>query len=206
VLSAGPNAAAAPVGDGGAEAGTSTGDGTGPSLSLVMAPPTTAADTFSAINETPRAPIVFPGVWGAVAALGTRVIVMSDGGGPGRSVSYRAFDLGKTTASETNGFSIEGTGSPTTGDVTMLGNKAYFAALKPGSVSLHVYDNASTTPTLLRESLFKKETRIPSVTTVRDGRVAVAATTSRVAVVWTSAKVLTNNDATGGYAVFACTP
>ncbi|MDB5219888.1 MAG: hypothetical protein JWO86_7815 [Myxococcaceae bacterium] len=206
LLSAGPNAAAAPVGDGGAEAGTSTGDDTGPSLSLVMAPPTTAADTFSAINETPRAPIVFPGVWGAVAALGTRVIVMSDGGGPGRSVSYRAFDLGKTTASETNGFSIEGTGSPTTGDVTMLGNKAYFAALKPGSVSLHVYDNASTTPTLLRESLFNKETRIPSVTTVRDGRVAVAATTSRVAVVWTSAKVLTNNDATGGYAVFACTP
>ena len=205
VLSAGPNASAAPAGDGGTEAGTGTGDD-GPSLSLIMAPPTTAADTFSATNQTPRAPIVFPGVWGAVAALGTRVLVMSDGGGPGRSVSYRAFDLGKTTASETNGFSIEGTGSPTTGDVTMLGDKAYFVALKPGSVSLHVYANASTTPTLLRESLFRKEPRIPAVTTVRDGRVAVAATASRIAVVWTSAKVLTNNDSTGGYAVFACTP
>jgi hypothetical protein len=45
-----------------------------------------------------------------------------------------------------------------------------------------------------------------SVSTVRDGRVAVAATTSRVAVAWTTAKVLTNNDASGGYAVFACTP
>ena len=149
---------------------------------------------------------MFPGLWGAVAALGTRVIVMSDGGGPGRSITYRAFDLDKTTPSETNGFSIEGSGVPTTGDVTMLGDKVYFAALKPGSVSVHVYANASTTPTLLRESLFAKESRIPSVTTVRDGRVAVAATASRVAVVWTSAKVLTNNDATGGYAVFACTP
>lgn len=207
VLSAGPNAGAAPAGDGGVEGGTGTGTGNdGPSLSLVMAPPTTAADTFSSINETPRAPIVFPGVWGAVAALGTRVIVMSDGGGPGRSVSYRAFDLGKTTPSETNGFSIEGTGNPTTGDVTMLGDKAYFAALKPGSVSLHVYANASTTPTLLRESLFRKEPRISAVSTVRDGRVAVAATASRIAVVWTTAKVLTNNDSTGGYAVFACTP
>jgi len=206
VLAAGPSAGAAPASDGGTEAGAGTGGDDGPSLSLVMAPPTTVADGFSAINQTPRAPIVFPGVWGAVAALGTRVIVMSDGGGPGRSVTYRAFDLDKTTPAETNGFSIEGAGTPTTGDVAMLGDKVYFAALKPGSVSLHVYANASTTPTLLRESLFVKESRIPSVTTVRDGRVAVAATASRVAVVWTSAKVLTNNDATGGYAVFACTP
>ena len=207
VLSAGPTAGAAPAGDGGVEGGTGGGTGDpGPSLSLVMAPPTTPADTFSSTNQTPRAPIVFPGVWGAIAALGTRVIVMSDGGGPGRSVSYRTFDLGKTTASETNGFSIEGSGNPTTGDVTMLGDKAYFAALKPGSVSLHVYANASTTPTLLRESLFRKEPRISAVSTVRDGRVAVAATASRIAVVWTTAKVLTNNDSTGGYAVFACTP
>ena len=206
VLAAGPSAGAAPVGDGGMAPEAGTGTGGDPSLSLIMAPPDTAADSFSAINETPRAPIVFPGIWGAVAALGTRVIVMSDGGGPGRSVTYRAFDLDKTAPAETNGFSIEGAGSPTTGDLTMLGDKVYFTALKPGSVSLHVYANASTTPTLLRESLFAKESRIPSVTTVRDGRVAVAATASRVAVVWTSAKVLTNNDATGGYAVFACTP
>jgi hypothetical protein len=141
-----------------------------------------------------------------LAALGARVIVMSDGGGPGRSVTYRAFDLDKTTPSETNGFSIAGAGNPTTGDVVMLENKAYFAALKPGSVSLHVYANASTTPTPLREVLFAKEPRIPAIVNVRDGRVAIAATSSRVAVAWTTAKVLTNNDSTGGYAVFACTP
>jgi hypothetical protein len=205
VLSAGPNAGAAPVGDGGAEAGGG-GDDTGPSLRLVMAPASTTADQFSAATATPSAPITFPGQWGALAALGTRVMVMSDGGGPGRSISYRAFDLGKTTPAETNGFSIEGAGTPTTGDVTMLENKAFFAALKPGSVSLHVFANASTTPTALREVIFAKQPRIPSVATVRDGRVAVAATASRVAVAWTTAKVLNNNDSTGGYAVFACTP
>lgn len=149
---------------------------------------------------------MFPGEWGALAALGGRVIVLSDGGGPGRSVSSRAFDLDKTTAADTNGFSVEGSGTPTTGDLTMLDNKAYFAVLKPGSVSLHVYSNASTTPTPLREVVFGKQPRIPSVSTVRDGRVAVAATSSRIAVVWTTARVLTNTDKTGGYAVFACTP
>jgi hypothetical protein len=208
VLYAGPAAGTTPVGDGGAEAGAGGGGGdeTGPSLGLVMAPSATPANDFSAVDGKPSLPITFPGQWGAVAALGTRVIVVSDGGGPGRSVTYRAFDLNRTTPAETNGFSVEGTGMPTTGDVTMLEDKAYFAVLKPGSVSLHVYANASTTPTALREVLFGKEPRIPSVATVRDGRVAVAATSSRVAVAWTTAKVLTNNDSTGGYAVFACTP
>lgn len=208
VLSAGPSVPVAPV-DAGAEAGAGGGGDTGeegPTLSLVMAPATTAANDFSVADGKPSAPITFPGAWGALAALGSRVIVVSDGGGPGRSISYRAFDLGKTSPAETNGFSIEGSGVPTTGDVTMLGDKAYFAALKPGGVSLHVYSNASTTPTPLREVIFAKEPRISGVSTVRDGRIAVAATATRVAVAWTTAKVLTNNDSTGGYAVFACTP
>jgi hypothetical protein len=206
VLYAGPNATSAPV-DGGVDSGGGGGgEEPGPSLGLIMAPAATPANDFSAVDGLPGLPITFPGQWGALAALGTRVIVMSDGGGPGRSVSYRAFDLGRTTPAETNGFSIEGAGVPTTGDVTMLDDKAYFAALKPGSVSLHVYANASTTPTALREVIFAKEPRIQNVVTVRDGRIAVAATSSRVAVAWTTAKVLTNNDSTGGYAVFACTP
>lgn len=207
VLAAGPPAGAVPAGDGGAEAGGGgEGDDTGPALSLVMVPASTAADQFNAATGRPRAPITFPGGWGAIAALGARVIVVSDGGGPGRSVSYRTFDLDKAAPAETSGFSVEGSGNPTTGDVVMLDDKAYFAVLKPGSVSLHVYSNATTTPTPLREVLFGKQPRIPAVSTVRDGRVAVAATASRVAVAWTTAKVLTNNDNTGGYAVFACTP
>ncbi len=206
VLSAGPKVAAAPT-DGGAEGGGGGGAGEeGPTLSLIMAQATTPANDFSVADAKPAAPITFPGVWGAVAALGSRVVVVSDGGGPGRSISYRAFDLGRTAPAETNGFSVEGAGVPTTGDVTLLGDKAYFAVLKPGGVSLHVYSNASTTPTPLREVIFSKQPRISGVPTVRDGRIAIAATATRVAVAWTTAKVLTNNDSTGGYAVFACTP
>jgi len=132
--------------------------------------------------------------------------VLSDGGGPGRSVTFRAFDLNKDDPAETNGFSVEGSGAVTTGDVAIQGDRVFFAVLKQGGVVLHAYNNASTVPTPLRNVLFNKEPRIPAVGNVRDGRVAVAATETRVAVVWTTAKVLTNNDSTGGYAVFACTP
>ena len=208
VLSAGPPQAA-PVGDGGVEGGGGGGGGgedTSPQLGLILVPASTPADQFSVLDGKPRAPITFPGVWGAVAALGARVIVISDGGGPSRSVSYRAFDLDRAQTAESNGFSVEGPGVVTTGDVTMLDDKAYIAALKPGSVSLHVYANATTTPRVLREVIFGKQPRIPSVVNVRDtGRVAVAATSTRVAVAWTTAKALNANDSTGGYAVFACT-
>jgi hypothetical protein len=53
--------------------------------------------------------------------------------------------------------------------------------------------------------MFSRQTRISGISTVRDGSVAVAASDTRVAVVWTTAKVLGQNDAAGGYAVFACT-
>jgi hypothetical protein len=195
-----------PAGDAGVEAGAGgEPEGEGATLRLVMVPVATPIDQFVAADAKPRAPISFPGEWGALAARGARVIVLSDGGGPGRSVTYRTFDLDKTAPSETSGFSVEGNGKVTTGDVTIQGDRAYFAVLKPGAVSLHVYANASTTPTPMREVSFAKQPRIPAVGNIRDGRIAVAANESRVAVAWTSAKVLNNNDATGGYAVFACT-
>jgi hypothetical protein len=213
VLSAGPPAGA-PVLDAGADGGDAEagpapppGGDNSPELSLIMVPAATAADQFSIIGNKPRAPVTFPGLWGAVAALGSRVIVVSDGAGPGNSVSYRAFDLDRTAAADSNGFAVEGAGTVTTADVTMLEDKAYFAVLKPGGISLHVFASASTTPRPLREVIFARQTRIPQVDTVRDtGRIAVAATSTRVAVAWTTAKVLNTNDSTGGYAVFACTP
>ena len=165
----------------------------------------TPVEAINAAEGTPREPIVFPGGWASIAALGGRVIVLSEGSGPGRSVTYRAFDLNRDSPADTSGFSVEGSGNVTAGDVTILGNRAYFAALKQGAIGLHVYDNASTTLTPLRSVSFGREPRISAINTVRDGRVSVAATDSRVAVVWTTAKVLTNNDPAGGYAVFGCT-
>jgi hypothetical protein len=193
--------------DGGPDASTEPPpEDTSPQLSLILVPVATPLGQFDVIAGTPRPPITFPGIWGAVAALGTRVIVMSDGGGPERSVSYRAFDLDRPPSGDSSGFAIEGAGTVTTGDITMVGDKAYLAALKPGGVSLHVFASVATTPRPIRDVIFGKQPRIPSVAAVRDtGRVAVAANATRVAVVWTTAKALTNNDSTGGYAVFACT-
>ncbi|HSO39142.1 MAG TPA: hypothetical protein VLT33_41735 [Labilithrix sp.] len=210
VLSAGPPRSE-PIADAGADGGNEAGAPAppgDPQLALLMVPASTSADQLSFADNKPHAPLTFPGLWGAVAALGSRVIVVSDGGGPGRSVSYRAFDLDRPSTSEASGFSVEGgTGAVSTADITMLDDKAYFAVLKPGGISLHVLAGASTTPRPLREVVFGKQPRIPSVSGVRDtGRIAVAATSTRVAVAWTTAKSLTRDDPTGGYAVFACTP
>ena len=176
-----------------------------PQLRLLMLPSNTPITSINAAENTPRAPITFPGEWGSIATLGGRVIVLSDGSGPGRSVTYRAFDLGKGSPAATSGFSVEGAGKATAGDVAILGNRAYFAALKQGAIALHVYDNASTTLTPRSSVSFARESRISAINTVRDGRISVAATPSRVAVAWTTAKVLGGNDPAGGYAVFGCT-
>ncbi|HVH45740.1 MAG TPA: hypothetical protein VM925_25480, partial [Labilithrix sp.] len=204
LLAAGP-AGSTPFVDAGADAQAPpepTGDS---ELRLLVLPASTPLETINAQQNTPRAPVAFAGTWGSLAALGGRAIVLSDGIGGGNSVIFRAFDLNKDTPSDTNGFSFEGAGKVTAGDVTVLGNRAYFAALKPGAVALHVYDNASTTLTPLRDVTFALEPRISAISTIRDGRIALAATESRVAVTWTTAKVLGANDPPGGYAVFACT-
>lgn len=177
----------------------------GPTLRLVMAPGDATADVFDAEASAPHAPIVFPGEWGSVAAVGGRVIVLSDGTGPGRSATYRTFDRGRVEIVDEGGFSVESAGKVTAGDVTVVGDRAYFAVLKQGAVGLHVYDNATTTPTPLAQRSLGREPRVSGVETVRDGRVSVAATSRRVAVAWTTARALTPNDAAGGYAVFACT-
>lgn len=206
LLSAGPASTGVPVGDAGADAGNDGGiitDDT-PTLKLLMTTPGATADSFDLATAKPQAPIQFPGTWGSVAVDGTRVIVLSSGGSPGRTVTYRTFDLGGTAAALTTGFTVAGAGDADTGDVTIFGDRAFFAVLSPGSVSLVVHDKASSNPVPLRELNFVKEPRIPLVSSVRDGRVAVAASDSRVAVAWTTSKLLGPNDGTGGYAVFAC--
>jgi hypothetical protein len=197
-LSSGP-------GDAGADASVpGEGEGNEASLRLLMVPADTPVDTLKIATNAPRAPITFPGEWGSIAALAGRVIVFSDGSGPGRSVTYRAFDVNRDSPADTGGFSLEGEGKVTAGDVTILGNRAYFAALKEGAIALNVYDNASTTLTRRSSVLFAGEPRISAINTVRDGRVSIAATPTRVAVAWSTATKLRPNDPTGGYAVFAC--
>lgn len=207
LLASGKGGVTTAPGDGGADGGTTVdaGGGDEASLRLLLLPASTQLTDLDATQNRPRAPIVFPGAIGSIAARGARVLVVSDGGGPGRSATFRAFDLNKDQPAVTNGFSVDGQGSVTGVDVAIQGDRAYFVAMKPGQIALQVYGNASTTPTPLRNVSFRREPRISGVDTVRDGRVSIAATDTRVAVAWTTAKALSNNDHTGGYAIFACT-
>lgn len=189
-----------PDGGGGGEDET----GQGPSLRLMMLPPETAPES---ITPASGPTIAFPGSWGSIATIGTRVLVLSnDTEGPGRSVTYRAFDLGNDSPASIGGFEVEGEGAVTAGDVAIAGNRAFFAVLRDGSIELHAYDSPTVTPSAKSRVVLARESRISGIKTIKNGRVAVAATDSRVAVAWTSTRQLDENTPAGGYAVFACTP
>ncbi len=197
-------------GDGGTGTGVPTVDsGLGPltTLRLLLLDPSTDITTIQA-GATPE--ITFPGTFGSIAATGGRVLVVADSGESAtQSVTYHAFDYGSAKQSDSNGFGVDSPGatSPkvTAADVAILGDRAFFVALETGQVALNVYDHATTTLTPLRNVSFSDLSRISGISTVRDGSVSVAVSSSRIGVVWTTAKTLTSNDADGGYAVFACT-
>jgi hypothetical protein len=150
----------------------------------------------------------FAGRWGSVSMVGTRALVVSNGTTSGQPVQWRAFDVGNPTAVAQNGFALSGLGEAVYADVVLHQDHAFIAvevAGMSGSISLVALDHVSTNPVYLEEVPFGSQSRIP-IGNLRDGLVSVAATDTRVAVVWGTAKNLGNNDAVGGYAVFACTP
>jgi hypothetical protein len=151
-------------------------------------------------------PTLFPGTWGSVAVLAGRAFVVSDGQGGGGAVAYRAFDLGSGSASVVSGYDPLGSGPVLYADVAAHQDHLFVAVERQGAITLDVFNNATTTPTLLREVPLAGDPRIPTTADVRDGRVAVLATDTRVIVAWTTQENLAPDDATGGFAVFACTP
>ena len=151
-------------------------------------------------------PFEIAATWGAVAAQGTRVFVVSDSAAPGKPVAWRAGDLGRAAPAASDALGVDGLGKVLYADVAFHQDHAFFAVEQPGAISLVAYDHATTTPTLLRQVFLPRDPRIPAMLDVRDGRVAIAASDSRVAVAWTTARTLTDNDVVGGYAIFACTP
>ena len=164
--------------------------------------------SFAAANASLAAlppPVEFSGNWGAVDVQGTRAIVASSGISPGRPVVYRIYDLGKADPSSIDGFTTSGDGDVLYSDVAFHQDHMFFAVERTGAISLVVFNHATTVPGFLRQLSLGDDPRVPSLTQVRDGRIAVAASDTRVAVVWTTRKQLTGNDAVGGYAVFACT-
>ena len=205
LLSAGATGGAPPAtGDGGtgddggtpAETGASVGNGLGLSLLALGG----AGSGLPAVG----APIVFPGNWGSVSAQAGRAYVVSDGTGANQPVAFRAFDVGGTAAAVTDGFAVSGLSSVSYSDVAFHQDHVFFAVEGPGAIALVAYDHATTTPTALHQVLLGSDPRVPSVSAVRDGRLAVLATDTRVVVTWATGQRLNGDDAVGGYAVFAC--
>lgn len=152
------------------------------------------------------APFSMTGTWGAVAAEGSRAYVVHDSGSSAQPLAFSAFDLGGSMAAASATFAPPGQGAVAGGDVAFHGDRVMFAAEQPGALSIVVYDHASTLPTFLTSVLLSSDARIPAQDSVRDGRLAIAASDSRVLVAWMTATSLGPDDPVGGYALYACAP
>ena len=80
------------------------------------------------------------------------------------------------------------------------------AASRPGSISLLALTRGADAGGLLPELLMQQDPRVPDLRAYRDGHVAIAASSTRVLIAWTTATQLVGSDPTGGYALFACAP
>jgi hypothetical protein len=174
----------------GTDAGAST-------ARVTLAPPATSLSALPA-------PFEYAASWAAVATAGTRAFVVNDSSVAGEPVAWTAFDVGSTRPTTTAGFALPGT--PIYADVSFHGDYVVFAVEQAGAISLVVYKEATTMPAFLSELDFADDPRIPSTPTLRDGRIAVAASDTRVAVTWATGEMLGDSDAVGGYAMFACSP
>ncbi|WP_394827039.1 hypothetical protein [Pendulispora albinea] len=151
------------------------------------------------------APVEMLGAWGSLAAQGTRVVVASDGSAVGQSLLFRVFELGTPAPKVEESFNTEAAGKVLFADVAYQKAHAFFAVEQPDAITIVAYDKMTTDqPTFLREAQLARNPRVPSLKQVRDGRLAITATDTRVAVVWATARTLTDHDPTGGYAVLAC--
>ena len=146
----------------------------------------------------------FPASWAALAVDGTRAFVMTDGPAGGSQVAWIAADLGAQGPSASGTFAAPGMGTVIAGDVAFRGDTLAFVVEQSGSLSVVGFTNASTTPMQTQAVSLSTDAHLPSMKTVRDGRVAIASNGTQVGVVWLTAKAIGPNDPLGGYAVLAC--
>jgi hypothetical protein len=158
----------------------------------------------------------FAGSWASLSALSGRVVVTSGVPG-GAQFFYRVYEgaaqaiTGTVDGTDTDGTDTNGTGTVVYADTALHQDRVFFAVERASpptgsSIVLHAYDYDKATSALVykRRVVLPNDSRIPSMAGVRDGLVAVAVSDTRVAVVWTTGKTLTDNDVVGGYALFAC--
>jgi hypothetical protein len=150
-------------------------------------------------------PFDFTGTWGAVALAGARAVVLSDSSVSAQPVAWHTFDPSPGT-SATATFATGKAGPVSGGDVAIESDLAFFAAEPPGSLAIDVFSHASTTPTLLHAISLASDPRVPSLASLRDGKVSLAASPSQVLVTWVTGTTLGPDDSVGGWALYACAP
>ncbi len=142
----------------------------------------------------------------ALTMLDGRAFLITNGAGKGEDVAFRAYDVGKSPAAATGGFSALKSTAIVALDAATAQNRLFCALEQQDSVAIAVIDGASSTsPQILRRVDLASDIRIPK--SAHDGPIAIAATDSRIAITWVAHKTsLVDGDPVGGYAVFACLP
>jgi len=167
--------------------------------------PSASVATRALDAGAPSKPSTFPATWASIGATGSRVLVASNGASNGDSILYTAFDMATAAPATSGAFSPASSGDVAFVDVALVQDLAFFAAEVDQDISLFAFEKASTNPIFLQELPFSTNPVIP-LGALRDGLVGVAATATRVAVVWGTGMTLGSDDDVGGYAVFGCAP
>jgi hypothetical protein len=142
----------------------------------------------------------------ALTVVDKRAFLITNGAGKGEDVALRGYDMGTQGPVVSGGFSAALTTSVLALDAAGAQNRVFVALEQQDSVGIAIIDGASSTsPQLLRRVDLASDIRIPK--SAHDGPLAIAATATRVAITWAAHKdALSDGEAVGGYAVFACRP
>ncbi len=144
----------------------------------------------------------WPAAWLSVTADASRSYAVS---GVEGLAEMRSIDLGGM-ASNAIPVQLTGEGAVVYADGALAGDHLFLAVERNGALALVAYENATTTPKLLRQVDLDKDPRVGTFTDLADGRIAIAASSTRIAIVWTTQKTLLERDPVGGYAIYACSP
>jgi hypothetical protein len=186
--------AAPPPEEGGVSEGGSSGSAATLHLQVVAA--NTTPITFGSQAATD-----IPAIWGAIAASSNQVAVLTPG--VEQPLMLRVYNQTRTLLAQAEIVTI----SPDpyiSGDIAFVDGRVLIAAARPGSISLLAFTHGGDAGGLLPEVLLEQDPRVPDLRAYRDGHVAIAATSTRALIAWTTATSLTGSDPTGGYALFAC--
>ncbi len=175
--------------------GLGTDGGTDPMAYVRVGPPATDLGSLPLVGT-------WNADWLSLTVDASRTYAVS---GTEGVAELRSVDLGGM-ASSAFPVQLTGEGEVIFADAAFSGDHLFLAVERSGALALVTYENATTTPKLLRQIDLDKDPRVGIFTDLADGRVAIAASSTRVAVVWTTQKTLLERDPVGGYAVYACAP